>query len=356
MITIVIGAQFGGEGKGKIAAFLAKHGDAEFDIVCRCGGVNSSHTIVDQDRTYKFRMLPTAVTVLPRCKIVFGAGSLIHIGTLLSEMADWNISSDRVLIDRNAGIVTDDCVAEQRLDTRYASIGSTMTGTGYATSRRALRKLALASSYAVLAPMICDVTKYLFNALSVNSNILVEGHQGSMLSNYHGDYPYTSSRDCIAAAMLSELGVGLSWPSEVILVAKTFETRNHAGLLTSEITTSHALTIGVSERGGGAWGIPNVDRRVGLFGMEVLQRAVYLNTPSFIALTGADYLTPSIRGLRDSSLLTSDLLDLILSIEATCKVPVRLVSTGPETDHGFFRGKLDRRPQSEARDDQSLRA
>src|SRR5258708_4043101 len=112
MISIVVGGQLGGEGKGKGCAYLASA--INFEVVCRCGGVNSSHTVVTDSREIRLRMLPTAATVNRSNIIVFGAGSLIHIPTLMKEMNELGITGNRIAIDRQAGIVTEEEISQQR--------------------------------------------------------------------------------------------------------------------------------------------------------------------------------------------------------------------------------------------------
>lgn len=336
MITIVVGAQFGGEGKGKISAFL--HNKRRYDVVCRCGGVNSSHTVHWDGGSYRFRMLPTSVVFNDDHRIVFGAGTLLHINTLMSEIGRFRIDFSRVLIDPQAGIITEDCIQRQREDQRYQSIGSTLTGTGYASADRALRRLPIARDFPILAPMISDTKTFLYKAAKRRENILIEGHQGAMLSNYHGDYPYTSSRDSTAAAMLSELGMGLKWKYETVLVLKTFSTRNHAGNLPNELTPKHAEKIGIVEYGGGSWGVEDKRRRVGSIDFEIIAAAIRMNTPAFLAVTALDYMFPNLHGLKDASKISNDARHYISSLENSLGVKVGVVSSGKHADEGFFYG------------------
>lgn len=164
------------------------------------------------------------------------------------------------------------------------------------------------------------------------ANVLVEGHQGAGLSNYHGDYPYTSSRDCLAAAMLSELGVAPTWPMRVILAVKVFPTRNHPGRLYQELSASEAETLGIAEYGGGSWGVADRRRRVGIFQFEALVRAARLNGATEVALTGADYLDREVRGATRMRQLSDVILRFVDRIESATGLRVRYISTGPETD------------------------
>lgn len=332
-ITIVVGAQYGGEGKGKVAAYLASCG--RYELVCRCGGVNSSHTVITNGKKIRLRLMPASATLNWRYqKFLFGAGTLLHIATLRREMAELGIGRGRVLIDPMAGIITEECVERQRADNRYSAIGSTLTGTGYASAERCLRRLPLARDCDEVSELLSPkpVAEMIFDAVRAKKRVLVEGHQGFGLSNYHGDYPYTSSRDSIAAAMMSELGIGPNIGVRVVMVTKIFPTRNHGGRLSEEITPEQAGRMGIMEFGGGSWGVQDNRRRVGQLDFEEVRRAVIHNTPDDLILTGTDYFDPRMRGERERRRLTQRVKELIGVVERNLKVQVSCVSTGPETE------------------------
>lgn len=329
MITIVVGAQYGGEGKGKICSYLG--GARAFPLVCRTGGVNSSHTVAFDGRVHRLRMIP-ASAVVQRSQILYGAGSLLDLDVLFSEARELGVSRDQILIDTQAGIIDDGIVTAQRADARYVELGSTLTGTGYASAMRCRRELVLAKDVPELAPNLADVTKVLYDAAMQNRDVLIEGHQGAGLSNYHGDYPYVSSRDCTASSLLSEVGLGLKWETEVILAVKVFPTRNHNGRLPGEIAPEQAMKLGIQESGGGSKGIPDRRRRVGTLCKEDIRRAIMLNTPDCIALTGLDYLFPEVRGICDVSDMPLAARRYIDDFEEAFGIRVGIVSTGPEVD------------------------
>lgn len=326
MITIVVGAQYGGEGKGKISALLAK--ESRFDIVCRTGGVNSSHTVQISGRTYRLRMLPTSSVVDNTAHIVFGAGSLIHIKTLLEEIKLTGFPVDRIFVDPRAGIVTEECVDRQRADHRYSQIGSTLTGTGYASAERCMRRLPLAREFPEMRNFMLDTVALLYKSAQHRKRILLEGHQGAGLSNYHGDYPYVSSRDCTAAALLSEVGLPPSGSVQTVLVVKLFPTRNHNGDLPNELTAQEACALGINEHGGGSWGIEDRRRRVGRLNYDDIRRAVLLNGPRWIALTGLDYFDPAARDKTSREQLSRETQRFVSEFEEAIGVPVSIVSTG----------------------------
>jgi adenylosuccinate synthase len=327
MITIVVGAQYGGEGKGKICSYLGFV--AGYRYVCRTGGVNSSHTVRYGNHFHKLRMMP-ASAVVSDSTFLFGAGSLIHIDTLLREMECLSIAPSQVVIDPQAGIVTADCVEAQRRDPRYQHLGSTLTGTGYATAARGMRKLKLARDYTELRGHLGDVSGLLFDATQRGQAVLVEGHQAMGLSNYHGDYPYTSSRDCTAAALLSEIGVGPRVDMDIILVVKMFPTRNHEGRLPNELTIEEADDLGIREFGGGAWGLNDQRRRVARLDWPDIHRAVRLNSPTCVALTGLDHAFPECRGARTPDELSPGALAFVEEFERRIGVPIGVISTGPD--------------------------
>jgi adenylosuccinate synthase len=352
MITIVVGAQYGGEGKGKVCAYLAdKEG---IDIACRCGGPNSSHTVVTGGQELRLRMMPVAAAINKQVDVYFGAGTLIHIPTLEREIRELKYQG-RLLIDPRAGIITDEIVEQQRADNRYIELGSTLTGTGLASALRAQRKLKLAADYSELRRYIADVSEHMRIAMSKSKwRIMVEGHQGFGLSNYHGDYPYTSSRDSTSAEMLSELGIGpIQKGMRIVLVVKLFPTRNHAGSLGEEISEIERRALGIREYGGGSWGIPDRERRVGLFDLEIVRKAIFANSPTEIALTGADYYDRDLRGaieMNDTSALREFISDFRKQIP---QPPIKYVSTGRETNSMIPIGGKPKTPRKSAKNQMS---
>ena len=237
------------------------------------------------------------------------------------------------MIDPNAGIITEDIIEEQRADPRYATLGSTLTGTGYASAKRSLRSLPLAKDCPNLAHLLGDVAGYLQNLIARRGSVLIEGHQGYGLSNYHGDYPFTSSRDSTASSMLAELGLGpIQTDMKIVLATKLFPTRNHAGALHEELSRAQINNLGITEEGGGAWDLPNRPRRVGLLDLTIVKRAIFANSATEIALTGVDYLYKTDASRTDIDGASRELYTLVKEIETVAEIPVRYVSTGPDTE------------------------
>lgn len=289
-LDFVVGGQYGGEGKGLISAFLTYK--KPYNILVKPGGPNSYHHYRYQDQDYEFRMLPCG-SIFPEVEaIVFPPGCLIYVNQLFKEIEKYNIDEKKIKIDPQAGIISDDLIKNQMNDGFYDKAGSTLTGTGYASAGRAKRRLRLATEEKKLRNFLVHTQQFIFERM--DEGILVEGGQGYGLSNYHGDYPYCSSRDTTVAGFLSQLGLGHRYIGEVYLVIKCFPTRNHMGKgelnneLSKEFLNEHKDIF--LEYGIRSFGENMAKRRVGLFDFGVVERAVLANSPTKLVLTGLDKL------------------------------------------------------------------
>ena len=225
-VTVVIGGQFGSEGKGKVAhEFARRHGSL---IAVRVGGSNSGHTVIDSSgNVLRFRTLPTA-SILPGTISVIAAGSYIDPSVLLSEVAGTRVDPSRLLIDPNAVLITDDHKLSERDAGLRETIGSTLSGTGAAVISRLLRDgtAKFAGEDDRLKPFIQDVRKFLRDRIKRGDRIIVEGTQGFGLSPLHSaDYPNVTTRDTTAAGFLSEAGLSPLDVDEVIMVLRAFPIR-----------------------------------------------------------------------------------------------------------------------------------
>ncbi len=165
-VTVVVGGQFGSEGKGKVAHFFAKEQKAT--IAVRVGGTNSGHTVVDPSGSpLIFRQLPTA-GLLPHVTCVLGAGSYIDLDILFDEIARVGLSEDRLLIDPNAMLITEQERLEEKNSRLRESIGSTLSGTGAAVQRRIERSTSvrLAKHEDRLYPFVKPIVPFLRERLA----------------------------------------------------------------------------------------------------------------------------------------------------------------------------------------------
>jgi adenylosuccinate synthase len=329
-VTVVVGGQYGSEGKGKIAYELARQ--RQTDIVVRVGGSNSGHTAIDDNgRTWIFRHLPTGV-LHPNTTCVLPAGSYIDPDVLETEIANLSLEEDRLVIDPNAAIITSrERQAEKRGGLRE-QIGSTLSGTGAAVSARIARTgdVLLASDLESLSKYVKPVRLLMRRALNRGARILIEGTQGFGLSVLHSQhYPHVTSRDTTAAAFVSESGLSPRDVDSVVMVIRAFPIRvpGNSGPLPNEIdwatvTRDSQSPTGLTERTTVTGGI----RRVARFHPEIVLDAIAVNRPTHVALNHVDYVDASCDGKR----AVSEKADaFVRAVEKQIGVSIDFVGLGP---------------------------
>jgi adenylosuccinate synthase len=331
-VTIVIGGQYGGEGKGKIVAHLAKRDNPDF--VVRCGGPNSGHTVHLNDQIFRLRLLPAGF-VNSRSRLLLAAGSIINLRLLITEIELSGIDAHRVCIDRNAAIITsEDAKRESQLGLRDR-IGSTLSGTGMGVVKRALRDgtIKLASDIPEARSFVTDVSAEINCGIDKGQLCIIEGTQGFGLSLYHTlCYPYATSRDTTASAFLSEVGLSPTKVDSIIMAIRTFPIRveGKSGPLKNEMTWEE-----LQQRSGYPYTISEYStvtsrlRRIAEFDMELVRRATMVNRPTELALHGVDYLDFSNKGIMDYDLLTNETKEFIEWVEHELGIPVEFIGTGP---------------------------
>jgi adenylosuccinate synthase len=349
-VDVVIGAQYGSEGKGQIAAYISR----EYDLLVRVGGPNAGHTVYEDPEPYTHHHLPSG-TRRSSAKLLLGPGMTIRVDKLLEEITDCNVDVDRLKIDPNAIIITDEDIEEEKEVEKM--IGSTRRGVGEATARKirdrgkrasSTDKVLLAGDVPDLKPYIRSAENVLSEAFARNQRVLLEGTQGTGLSLHHGYYPHVTSRDTTVAGCLAEAGVSPSRVRRVLMVCRSYPIRVEnppgasSGPMSTEITWKE-----VSERSGielkeleqtEKTSTTHRKRRVGEFDWVLLRKAALLNGPTDIALTFADYLTIENRKARRFEQLSKETIDLIEEIERVTHARVSLVSTGFN-----WRSTIDRR-------------
>jgi len=302
-VTVVVGGQFGSEGKGKVAHYLAKTMGASHAV--RCGGSNSGHTVVDDNgKTWVFRHLPTAA-IIPNVKLAICAGSYIDIEVLSKEIEAAGITPDRLIIDPEAVIITQECKDAERDSGLVQNIGSTGSGTGAAVANRVLRKssVVFAKTHRTLLPFIGNVASELRASLNRKDRIILEGTQGFGLSPLHsGFFPKVTSRDTTAAAVVSEVGLSPLDVDDIALVIRAFPIRvaGDSGPLEYETSWSEITKIGnfsnpITEM----TTVTKKIRRVGLFDANIVNQAILVNAPTKIFMNHIDYLNSDILLVRE---------------------------------------------------------
>ncbi len=293
-VTVVVGGQFGGEGKGKVSHFLAREMGAK--VAVRVGGSNSGHTVVDPTGTpLILRQLPTP-SILPDVTCVLGAGSYIDVDILFDEIAHTGLSADRLYIDPNAMVVTTDEINAEKNSSLRESIGSTQSGTGAAVIRRISRdgSARLAKDDERLRQFIHPVVTFMRDLLSKGERIIIEGTQGFGLSLLHSPYyPYATSRDTSAATFVAEAGLSPMDVDDIVLVIRTYPIRvgGNSGPLPNEI--SWELLNERLKRSSDIFELTSVTktvRRIAEFDAEIIKQAILVNVPTRVILNHLDYI------------------------------------------------------------------
>jgi adenylosuccinate synthase len=331
--TVIVGAQWGDEGKGKIVDLLAQHSD----VVCRYqGGPNAGHTIVAGGQTYKFRHMPSGILWGKQC--VLGAGCVIDPQVFIEELDDLEargISTELVRVSGNAHLIMPwhvalDQASERRLG--KLQIGTTRRGIGPAYGDKAARlgirvqdlfepkilrqkiEVALAEknhwlervyeagpldledvssryeSYAQrLRPYIADSSLLVDHALRDGRFVLFEGAQGTLLDLDHGTYPFVTSSSPIAAAAAVGIGIGPRRIDAVLGVAKAYLTRVGEGPFPTEIEGPDQERV--RELGAEYGTVTGRERRCGWLDLVGLRYAARLNGFTSLALTKLDVLS-----------------------------------------------------------------
>jgi len=328
--TIVVGGQYGSEGKGKVVALLSRSGEP---WVVRCGGPNSGHTTQVDDREVIVRQIPAAVSNRSATLLV-AAGCVVDEDVLVQEARLLSVDSKQLIVDPRA-VLLEDTDRDAETDSVFR-IGSTASGTGSAISRRLLRRadvrLARDSELLRSVARVESVAPLLHHHLSGGGNVIVEGTQGFGLSILHSPfYPFATARDTIAAGFCSEVGLSPRAVTDVVLVARTYPIRvgGNSGPLQNEITWEEVRT-----RSGAPNVVPEYTsvtkrlRRVGEFDFDLLTTAIQYNAPTALAIMGLDRLDFVNTGATSVEQLTSIALEFVARVENLSKVPVTYVGTG----------------------------
>ena len=333
-VTVVVGGQYGSEGKGKICAHLAISNDVDYMV--RCGGPNSGHTVYSSEKLYELKQVPSGF-VNPRTRLLIAAGALINPAIFMEELDLCCLDRSRIGIDENAAVIEEaDIATEENLDLS-GRLGSTGSGVGAAVSRRVLREKGFrrAKDHPDLAPYTTSVRSELSSAAEWNANIVVEGTQGFGLSLYHAEqWPYRTSRDTTAHSFLGEVGLGVR-DFEVIMAVRTFPIRvaGDSGPLEQEATWED-----VRDFSGYPYPIAEYTtttkrlRRVGFFDWGIVEEAIAANSPTQIALHGADYINFENKSVKSYGDLTLSARVFVEELENRAKVAVSLIGTGPTNE------------------------
>lgn len=342
-VDVIVGGQFGSEGKGHIAAYLS----SEYDYLMRVGGPNAGHTVSGKKDIFTYHQLPSGSKDTD-AKILLGPGMTIYVPKLIEEIEACSITSERLFIDPNAMIISDEDIENE--ETLRRTIGSTKSGSGAATARRIMGRsdssTKLAKDVMELRPYVGEGPHYRGSSIPIlerafrnNQSLLLEGTQGSALSIYHGPYPHVTSRDTNVAGCLAEAGIPPGRVRRVVMVVRPTPIRvadpdgdeGHSsgelkGLTSfreiAEQSGLHRETLEKNE----VTSTTGRDRKVGKFDWELFRRSCSLNAPTDLVLTFADYIDADNVKARRFGRLSQETQKFIEDLERVALVPVSMIS------------------------------
>ncbi len=331
---VVVGAQWGDEGKGKVIDFLA----AKANVVARFqGGDNAGHTVVYGANIFKLHHIPSGI-LYPDCLSLLGNGIVINPLVLLNELLELEkrgISTKNLRISEKAHLImvyhqaydqaNEELLGDQKIGTTGRGIGPAYADKAL---RRGLRAIDLAdikvfkerlsqilplqnhllkSAYGhkgydldqlvemyrpaveKLAPLVVDTSRLLADSFSKDKKILFEGAQGALLDIDHGTYPFVTSSSTVAAAAGSGSGLGPQYTSQVLGVMKAYTTRVGEGPFPSE---DHGEAGELLRNRGAEFGTTTGrPRRCGWFDAVIARYATRINGLTGLAITKLDVLS-----------------------------------------------------------------
>jgi adenylosuccinate synthase len=329
--TIVVGGQYGSEGKGKVVALLARESASPWLV--RCGGPNSGHTVTIGGEDVVLRQVPSC-SEPHRATFCIAAGCVVETDLLIDELDRLGIDSTRIVVDPRAVLVTENDRCAER--SALTGIASTCSGTGAALIRRMSRSpsvpLAKDSQSLRERCRVEPVAPLLHQVVDDGGDVIVEGTQGFALSLLHGpDYPYVTSRDTTAAGFAMEVGLSPRLIDRIVMVIRTFPIRvgGSSGPFANETTWEAIRKIsGATEVMPELTSVTKRLRRVALFDLELVKLACAYNRPTTLAVMGLDRLDFANTGLTDLKSLTPGARKFLEDLELATAVPVQFAGTG----------------------------
>jgi adenylosuccinate synthase len=333
-VTIVVGGQYGSEGKGKVVALLAKASDSPWLV--RCGGPNSGHSVTIDGKPLIMRQVPSCAEP-EKATFCVAAGCVVDEEILLRELDLLKIPRDRIIVDpRSVLVAEEDRIAEAGSLVR---IGSTCSGTGAALLRRMSRakgvRLSKDSAAINTRCRVETVATLLHRRIEEGGDLIVEGTQGFALSLLHGpDYPYVTSRDTTASGFAMEIGLSPRQITKIVMVIRTFPIRvgGTSGPFANEFSWEHIQAIsGAPEVIPEYTSVTKRLRRVARFDLDLVKLACKYNCPTSLAVMGLDRLDYANTEIKHFHKLTPKAHEFLDSLELATGVPIEIVGTGFET-------------------------
>ena len=297
-VDVLVGLQFGDEGKGRIVDFYAR----DYGVVARfAGGDNAGHSLVVRGERIALRLVPSAV-LHPNVELFISGGCVVNPWTLVEELdmlRALGVDERRLSVSDRAHVVLPSHLeADARRESERAQpIGTTGRGIGPAYADRASRTGVTVADFCAsdapealrLRPHVVDGAAYLHERLASGLRVLAEGAQGTMLDVVYGTYPFVTSSSTIAGSACTGLGVGPSSIGRVVGVAKAYCTRVGSGPFPSELENREGEYL--RERGSEFGTVTGRPRRCGWFDVVAARYAARVNGIDAIALTKLDVLS-----------------------------------------------------------------
>ena len=333
--TVVVGAQWGDEGKGKLIDILASRSDV---VIRSQGGNNAGHTVVDEKgEVYKLKLIPSGILYKHTLNLI-GCGTVVDPGDILGEidgLAERGVSCDSLRIDARAHVImpwhplfdkiTEEALGEYNIGTTRRGIGPCYMDKAERSGLRMhelvnpevfrrkameigkrkneiLKRLysspemdlgGIIECYTAygkrLAPYVADVSVLASESVKAGKNILFEGAQGAMLDINMGTYPFVTSSNPISAGVCTGTGVGPKSIDEIIGVGKAYTSRVGSGPFPTEMLD--ALGDKLRDKGNEYGTVTGRPRRVGWFDSVVFRYSARINGLTGIAINKLDTLS-----------------------------------------------------------------
>ena len=333
--VVVLGAQWGDEGKGKIVDYLAQKADA---VVRYSGGSNAGHTVVVNNVNYKLRLLPSGVLFKDKVNVL-GNGVVINPGVVLAEiegMKEKGISCDNLVISNRAHVVLpyhwrldelqEEALGDHKIGTTKGGIGPcymdkiARTGiricdlmepdtfaeklkSNLAAKNEILTKIYGAEPFDYdtvlkeylgyaeeLRPYVADTGVVLEKIFEAEKNVLFEGAQATFLDIDHGTYPYVTSSNPTAGNAATGSGIGPRYIDHVVGVVKAYTTRVGEGPFITELLDTDGPGHQIRETGHEYGTVTGRPRRCGWLDAFMLRYSARLNSIDYLAITRLDIL------------------------------------------------------------------
>lgn len=339
-LTVLVGGQYGSEGKGAIAAHVAN----EYQMHVRVGSPNAGHTIYWNGAKHVMQSIPCG-WINPDAAIVIGRGALLNMKQLMKELVHimqyYPDFMHRLFIDEEAGVLDERFHEEEGgVDGEmHRRIGSTGEGVGPARIARLQRDPSkfrrfkdVAEEYGLEKCIHINTPRLIADFQDNGGNVMIEGTQGSALSLLHSCWPYCTSVDTNAAGIIAEVGIAPSRVTNVLMVCRTYPIRvaGNSGPMNNETTwekISEKCGKSISER----TTVTKKVRRVAEWDDKLFQQSCLLNAPTEIALTFADYVDPYLYDSTDPVVLSGSVALAEFMDKHGLTGKVKYIGTGPRT-------------------------